>query len=160
MKSKNLVFSFVFAAFLTSSIPSGSHTLEIGSEAPSLTLSANADKNLKPLEGEQILVNFWSASDPSSRIANRTLSQLADSENHKSTRFVSVCIDSDESIASEIVKIDRISDKVVSLDKDDVTSDVLEDFQTNTGCRSFLIDRFGNLKAIATSPTQIPEILS
>lgn len=160
MKSKSLVFSIIFAAFLTSSIPSGSHALEIGAEAPSITLSANAEKFPDTPDGKQVLVNFWSASDPSSRIANRTLSQLAESGNYNSTRFVSVCIDSDKSIAGEIVKIDRISPNVISLDRDDITPDVLKDFQTDTGCRSFLIDRFGNLKAIASSPAQIPGILS
>jgi len=160
VKSKNLVFSFVFAAFLTSSIPSGSHTIEIGSEAPSITLSANADRVLDSLDGKQVLVNFWSASDPSSRIANRALSRLADSGRYTSTTFISICIDSDKSIANEIAKIDRISGNVISLDKDDITSGVLKDYQTNTGCRSFLIDSFGNLKAIATSPVEIPGILS
>ncbi|MDE6772134.1 MAG: peroxiredoxin family protein [Muribaculaceae bacterium] len=161
MKSKSLALSFFIATFfLSSAIPSGSHSLEIGSEAPSISLSPEAGKNIGSLDGKRVIVNFWSAEDPSSRIANRKLSRLAESDSFSDTRFVSVCIDSDKSIASEIARIDRISDNVVSLGKEDVTSDVLEDFQTATGCRTFIIDRFGILKQIIHSGSEIPDILS
>lgn len=141
-------------------MPLGSHTLEIGSEAPSITLSSSSTTTLDSLDGKQILVNFWSASDPSSRISNSRLSRIASSYADKDVKFVSICIDSDPALAQEIAGVDGISDNVLSLNASDVAEDVLTDYQIATGCRSFLIDAYGNLKAIATSPSELAEILS
>lgn len=84
-------------------------------------------------------------------MANRTISGVAESTDDNSLRFVSICIDDDSHLAEQIMRSDRISDKVISLNKDDISQDVLEDFQTAKGCRSFLIDSFGNLEAMAPS---------
>jgi hypothetical protein len=73
------------------------------------------------------------------------MARMAESDNH---RYISVCIDDDSSLASEIKQADSISEKVISLSKTDITPDVLKDFQVNTGCRSFTIDAYGNLSAI------------
>ncbi len=151
MKTKNIFLSVIIAAFLSSSIPYGSHSLEIGSEAPSLVLSSKSSADLAPLKGNKVLLNFWSASDAGSRMANRFISDAAESGKYPDTRFVSVCIDSDSALAAQIRKADRISGKVISLNSDEISNDVMEDFQTSKGCRSFLIDSFGNLEAIAPS---------
>lgn len=157
MKTKNFILSLTVAAFLTSAIPSGSHSLEIGAEAPAITLS-HAARSLGDFSGQEVIVNFWSAADPASRLANRQLSDLADSHD-ASLRCISICIDDDNDIAEEIAKIDRISSRVISLKASDVTPDVLSDFQTSRGCRAFRIDRFGRLKA-ATPAASFASILS
>jgi len=151
VKPKSLFFSIIIAAFLSSSIPYGSHSLKIGSEAPSITLSSSSSANLDRMKGRKVLLNFWSASDASSRLANREISRIAESGIYPDMCFVSICIDSDSSLAEEISKTDRISGKVISLKSTEVTDDVLADFQTSKGCRSFLIDSFGNLEAITSS---------
>lgn len=150
----------MFAAFLSSSIPSGSHELAIGSQAPAITLAQSSHFDSTSLKGSKILVNFWSASDPASRIANKTLSRMAMDQSIHDTRFISICIDEDSLLASEIAKIDGISEKVISLNRDDIAPDVLKDFQIQTGCRSYLIDSFGSLKAISSSPEMLNKILS
>lgn len=159
MKTKSIIFSVVIAAFLSSSIPTGSHRLEIGSEAPSLTLSPTSPATLESLKGKKIILNFWSASDASSRLANLRISELAESEANAGTAYVSVCIDKDPTLAKEIARIDKISDKVISLGLDDVVDDVITDYQTARGCRTFSIDAYGNLEAIAPA-SEISTILS
>ncbi len=159
MNSKNLFFSLVVAAFLSSSIPTGSHKLEIGHEAPSLTLSSSSSQSLNFLKGKRVVVNFWSASDAASRLANLRMSQLASASSSDATAYVSICIDKDPSLANEIMKVDHISDKVISLGSADIAPEVISDYQTAKGCRSFAIDSYGNLEAIAAA-SEISKILS
>lgn len=159
MKTKSIIFSFVIAAFLSSSIPSGSHSLEIGAEAPQITLSTSSADSVGQTNGKEIIVNFWSASDAMSRLANRRISMAASSDKSSDKEYISICIDSDKTLAKEIARIDGISDDVKSLFSDDVTSDVLSDYQTDKGCRTFVIDRYGNLKAIAET-SDVASILS
>lgn len=135
----------------------GSHKLEVGSEAPAITLSTNENLNLEYGQ-KYTIINFWSAFSPSSRLANHKLSNIA--EKDSSIACLSVCIDTDPSISKEIIEIDGISGKVTHLDLEDISYEVLEDYQTESGCRMFLIDQYGILKAIADSSEDISTILS
>lgn len=150
MKTKKLFLSLILsvsvAAFLSSSLPNGSHTLAIGEEAPALTLNSSAN-TLESLKGHYYVVNFWSASDAQSRINNRNLAKTK-KFNGRDVKVVSVNIDSDKSLAREIVKADKIGDDIISLSGSELSSDVLSDYQVSTGCRSFLIDPYGNLESI------------
>ncbi len=142
----SLILSVSVAAFLSSSLPNGSHTLAIGEEAPALTLNSSAN-TLESLKGHYYVVNFWSASDAQSRINNRNLAKTK-KFNGRDVKVVSVNIDSDKSLAREIVKADKIGDDIISLSGSELSSDVLSDYQVSTGCRSFLIDPYGNLESI------------
>ncbi len=160
MKTKSFFFSIVIAAFLSSSIPSGSHSLSIGNEAPAITLSQGAENLLQNLKGKKMVVNFWSTADASSRIANRELSMLAESGKFdEDTRFISICIDRDSSLSEEIVRLDGISDKVISLGLEHVSREVLDDYQTEKGCRAFHIDSYGILRNSVPS-RDVAEIIS
>ncbi|MDE6009336.1 MAG: peroxiredoxin family protein [Muribaculaceae bacterium] len=161
MKTKYLFLSLVFAAFLSSSIPAGSHSLMPGEEAPSLVLSANSKvKSLKELDGKYVVVNFWSSSDPESRIANSRLAKLADSLPSSKVKFVSICTDTDETLASEIIKADNLPSSAISLSHSDIDAEVAEDYQVATGNRSFLIDPFGNLVKISPSEEEVIKIVA
>jgi len=152
VKTKYLLLSVVFAAFLSSSMPQGSHSLEIGSEAPAIELSSDAViKNLDMLNGKYVLVNFWSAADARSRINNKRLADLSASLPADKIAFVSICTDTDTTIADEILKADNVPADIIYLSAADTTPQVTEDFQTETGLRSFLIDPFGNLSAVSPS---------
>lgn len=142
----SLILSVTVAAFLSSSLPNGSHSLAIGEEAPALSL--NTPSNLmESLKGEYYVVNFWSASDAQSRITNR---QLASSGkvNGRDVKVVSINVDEDSKLADEISKMDNIGEEVIRLSGKDVSSDVLDDYQVNSGCRAFLVDPYGHLESI------------
>lgn len=143
----SLILSVSVAAFLSSSLPNGSHTLAIGEEAPALTLNSSDNNELESLKGHYYVVNFWSASDAQSRINNRNLA-MTKKVNGRDVKVVSVNIDSDTSLAREIAKADKIGDDIISLSGSELSSDVLSDYQVSTGCRSFLIDPYGNLESI------------
>lgn len=143
----SLILSVTAAAFFTSSLPYGSHSLAIGEEAPQLTLSHGSPHTLDSLKGDYYVVNFWSAADPQSRINNKLLATNKKVNGHD-VKVVSVCIDEDLSLAAEILKADNISDEVINLSSTDLMAEVLKDYQVETGCRSFLIDPYGNLESI------------
>ncbi|MDE6578179.1 MAG: peroxiredoxin family protein [Muribaculaceae bacterium] len=159
MKTKYFFISLVFAAFLSSSIPAGNHSLEIGKEAPALSLS-NKSKSLADAEGKYVIVNFWSADDPDSRMANMKLSKFADSLPQSKVKFIGICTDADSSLSNEIMKADGIPFSAISLDASDITSQTAEDFQIATGNRSFLIDPFGNLVSVSPSEEEIKTIVA
>lgn len=139
----------------------GSHSLEIGKEAPSLTLSSDSRlNNLSDLDGKYVVINFWNPNDPTSRINNRRLADITSNLNSSKVKFVSVCTGENEALANEIMKVDNISDKTLSLSVKDFTPQVAEDFQINTGNRSFMIDPFGNLVSISPTEEAINSILS
>ncbi len=142
----SLILSVSVAAFLSSSLPNGSHTLAIGEEAPALSL-ATANNQLDSLKGQYYVVNFWSASDARSRVNNRNLA-VNKKMNGRDVKVVSINIDSDEALAREIAKADKIGNDVISLSGSDLASGVLDDYQVESGCRSFLIDPYGNLESI------------
>lgn len=150
----------MFAAFLSSSIPAGSHSLEQGKEAPAISLSSSSASSLDETDGKYVVVNFWSASDPQSRIANKRLSELTAQLPSSKIKFIGICVDKDATLSSEIMKADGIPASAISLGADDITSQVTEDYQTATGNRSFLIDPFGNLVSISPSEEKIKTVIS
>ena len=141
-------------------MPFGSHSLQIGEEAPLLTLSSTSEASaLDSLKGKYVLVNFWSATDPESRIANRQLSDLTSALPSSQIEFVSICTDRDPSLQAEIMAADGVENLHYSLTATDLTPSVFDDYQTSTGLRSFLIDPFGNLAAVSPSTSQITSII-
>lgn len=142
-------------------MPMGSHSLEIGKEAPALTLSSHSRLNdLSDLDGKYVVINFWNPNDPVSRINNRRLSDITSNLNSSKVKFVSICTGENDVLANEIMKVDNVSDKTISLSAKDFTPQITEDFQINTGNRSFMIDPFGNLVSISPTEEFINSILS
>lgn len=84
------------------------------------------------LKGKYVLVNFWSPSDPMSRIANKQLAMLSASLPSSQISHVSVCTDSDKVLQSEIMDADGIPSNTISLSANDLTPEVLNDFQIST----------------------------
>ena len=142
-------------------MPMGSHSLELGKEAPSVTLSSGSklsdDSNVK---GKYVVINFWSYTDPESRLNNKRLADYTSTLPSSKIKLVSICTDSDTSLINEIMKADGISSELTSLSAKDVTPDVIEDYQIKTGNRSFLIDPFGNLVSVSPSHAEIAGIIS
>lgn len=141
-------------------MPFGSHSLQEGEEAPLLILSPDSKATqFEALKGKYVVVNFWNPADPSSRIANRRLAALTSTLPSSQIRFVSICTDKDLTLQKEIMVNDSLPESVFHLSSQDLAPEVLEDYQTGSGCRSFLIDPFGNLQKINPSDTDIKMVL-
>lgn len=160
VKTKYLFSAIAIAAFLSSSMPMGSRSLEIGKEAPAITLSSTAKiDGLSSLEGKYVVVNFWSSNDPASRITNSHLAKLIKNLPQEKIRLVSVCVDGDQFISNEIMRADNLSDEALFLSINDLAPDVAVDFQISTGNRSFLMDPYNNLISISPSDQDIKAVI-
>ena len=141
-------------------MPFGSHSLREGEEAPLLILSTESNaSHINTLKGKYVVINFWSIKDPDSRIKNRRLADLTSTLPSSQICFVSICTDNDTTLKREIIETDGYPENTLSFSASDFAPEVLDDYQTNTGCRSFLIDPFGNLKKINPDENEITEVL-
>ena len=142
-------------------MPIGSHSLEIGKEAPLLTFSSSSGSLPMPsLKGKYVLVNFLEPVRPDVAHCKQTVGNAFCITPSSQISHVSVCTDSDKVLQSEIMDADGIPSNTISLSANDLTPEVLNDFQISTGHRSFLIDPFGNLTAILPSTEQIKSVIS
>lgn len=146
MNYKLLILSSTIALFLSSAVPSERHSLKIGEPIPRISLLSNSKLHSRTINPENAIINFWSVKDASSRVANLYLSKLAE-RGESNKRIISICLDNDRILASEIMTVDAISSKILSLNASEVSDDMLSDFQTSAGCRCFITDNFGNLEA-------------
>ena len=151
MKVKSLLLTALFTLTLSSFVPTGESRLELGRKAPEILLvdEFNEPSQLEFKEKHTIL-NFWSASDPLSRMRNRNLNNFV-SENGSLYDFISICIDKDPLIQNEIMRTDGIKDAGTYISSSQLYKDILKDYQTGKGLRCFLIDQNGILQAASTS---------
>ena len=123
---------------LTSAISTNNVPLEEGNQAPEIT-AFNANGNtlrLSELKGQDIIINFWSVKDAESRIKNVRLAREAESNGAK---YIGICVDSDKSLAQEVVRTDQISiDDLYFADEQ-----ICEEYQFSHGTRTVKIDPYG-----------------
>lgn len=144
MKFKNLFFSIIAAAFLSSAI-SVDKTNMIGKTAPKIeTISGkNVVVDGKP-DGKTKIVSFWSPKQPASRIANKNLSLKYDEKSSENVEFISICTDSDESLMKEVVKIDNLPEgKVLSYSQ--ISPRVFKDYDVQDSPKAFKISADGKI---------------
>lgn len=143
----SLTLSVSLVAFLSSYIPSATHSLEIGEQAPSLSFATDQDDSGDSLSDDHLLVIFWSAYDAESRLSCRRLADEVEKEGSK-MRLNAVNVDSDVVLAREIADSDGIASRMRVVMSSEVSPSVLADYQVSKGCRSFLIDPYGRLEKI------------
>ena len=137
-------------------MPIGKGDLEIGKEAPVFFNEEELDNHTFYSNDKNIILNFWSVSDPQSRIRNRELAQLVSSAENNDKILVSICVSEEKTLQEEILRIDGISSKnVISKNVDEIDANLYKDFQLESGLRSFLIDRHGILRKITPTKDDI-----
>lgn len=128
---------------LTSAMSVDNVPLEVGNQAPELSLisSDGRSEQIAQLKGENVIVNFWSVSDAESRISNIRLAKDAE---RIGARFISMCIDSDKSLAEEVMKADNLpAESRFFADEQTV-----DNYQLDKGVRTVKIDPYGIVAAI------------
>lgn len=144
-KLKTAVFAVatIGTVLLTSAVSTKNVPLEVGNQAPEISLSKSDGKTLmlSELKGSDVIVNFWSVNDAESRISNVRLSRDAE---RSGARYIGMCIDSDRQLAEEVMKADRIStENLYFADKE-----VNDEYQLSNGTRTVKIDPYGIVAAI------------
>ena len=141
MKFKSFIFAVVVTAFLSSYISTDSKLKE-GSTAPTIE-RVNGEK-LELKDGKEKLISFWSPKDASSRISNR---EFSNQFNQGDVEFISICIDSDEELAKEVLKCDGINAKE-HIAYSEVSKRVFKDYGVTDSPAAFLINGKGKIERI------------
>lgn len=105
MNIKHLFIALIAAAFLSSAIDT-KDALKEGGKAPEITYNDGSKENLK--DGKLRLINLWSPKDPLSRIENKELNDLVSRESLQNVEFISICTDSDDLLAKEVIAYDDL----------------------------------------------------
>ena len=143
LKIAGVLAAAVGLVWLTSAVSTKNVPLEVGNQAPEISISAHSGESvlLSDLKGENVIMNFWSVNDAESRIANVRLAREAEKSGAK---YIGMCIDSDRSLAEEVMKADRVStDHLYFADRQ-----VTDEYQLTKGTRTVKIDPYGIVAAI------------
>lgn len=143
LKSAGLLAGAVGLMVLTSAVSTKNVPLEVGNQAPEISISNSLGESvfLSDMKGENVIMNFWSVNDAESRISNVRLARDAE---RTGAKYVGICIDSDRQLAEEVMKADRVStDQLYFADRQ-----VTDEYQLAKGTRTVKIDPYGIVAAI------------
>lgn len=143
LKAAGFVVGLGSLVLLTSAVSTKNVPLEVGNQAPEISIS-NADGTtmmLSELKGKDVIVNFWSVKDAESRINNVRLSKEAE---RTGAKYIGMCIDSDRQLAKEVMKADKVSESNLYFADRQVT----DEYQLTKGTRTVKIDSYGIVAAI------------
>ena len=143
LKTAGIGVAALCTMLLTSAVSTKNVPLEVGNQAPEISLSS-CDGNtimLSDLKGDDVIVNFWSVNDAESRISNVRLARDAE---RSGARYIGMCIDSDRQLAEEVMKADNISTEHLYF----ADREVNDEYQLSRGTRTVKIDPYGIVAAI------------
>ena len=143
LKSTGILAAVVGTLWLTSAVSTKNMPLEVGNQAPEISITALSGESrlLSEMKGEDVIVNFWSVKDAESRISNIRLAKEAE---RSGAKYIAMCIDSDRQLAEEVMKSDRISTDYLYFADRQVT----DEYQLASGTRTVKIDPYGIVAAI------------
>ncbi len=123
-----------------------------GFRAPAIEITDSAAGTPISFNGKWTLVNFWTSSDPVSRIAAGNYDDLArDIRSNTDFQLLSINVDPSEAIYSSIIEADGLSEGTqIHLDPREATR-IAEEYYLDRGCNSYLIDPSGRIRAVNPS---------
>ena len=143
LKSAGFLVAAIGLTLLTSAVSTKNVPLEVGNQAPEISISKadGTSMMLSELKGESVIVNFWSVKDAESRISNIRLAREAE---RTGAKYIGMCIDSDRQLAQEVMKVDNAGvDNLYFADRQ-----VTDEYQLSKGTRTVKIDPYGIVAAI------------
>ena len=143
LKSAGVLVAAVGTLWLTSAVSTKNVPLEVGNQAPEISITGSNGESLllSSLKGDDVIVNFWSVKDAESRISNVRLSREAEKTGAK---YIGMCIDSDRKLAAEVMKADKVpTDNLYFADRQ-----VTDEYQLSKGTRTVKIEPYGIVDAI------------
>ena len=134
---------------LTSAYYSAPADSRIGYKAPALILG-NDNNGLSPLQqhrGENVLLTFWTSSDPQSRLEDKRYDWLSRQQGVRYTH-VSVNLDRSVSVFNSIVALDSLDRSTHYAVSPEVQESVIQSWRLEEGFHSFLLDPEGRIIAV------------
>lgn len=131
-----------------------------GMKAPSFEVVATDGSTVSSsdLRGRYVIVNFWASGDASSRIAANRYDSYVESVGEEQVCLVSVNIDRNQRLVSEIVRHDGLNGESQFFVQPEKTSELIRKFDMGKGLRSFLIDPEGKIVAVNPSDADLRQL--
>lgn len=170
---KTIILLVIAIAVITLSIVSyndrADRELE-GSAAPELNLPAletgAPGLSLADLKGQYVVVSFWSAADPASRMRNMDYENIVNkidsglTRDHEPLAFVSVNFDSSGSLVSEIAAIDGLDPASIARAEGASARRLIDEYNLDDGFDAFLVDPSGRIVGRNPSEEELLEAVS
>ena len=151
----------LFALFALILISVSAHSGRIvraaeGYRAPAIEISDSTAGSEITFNGKWTLVNFWTSSDPVSRIAAGNYDDLArEMQVNPDFQLLSINVDRSAAIYNAIVAADGLSEGTqIHLTPEEVER-VAADYYLDRGCNSYLIDPTGKVRAVNPSAERV-----
>lgn len=132
-----------------------------GDLAPRIeSLGGESDFSFQNHSGRYTLLNFWAAYDAESRARNVQLWNEINKLSSDKVAMYSVSFDEKESIFTETVKADRLSNTKQFHEELGKKSELYGKFNLKKGLKNYLIDDKGVIIAENVTPDKLTEILN
>lgn len=157
-----IIAFFVVLVSTVSSRSASVYHASKGFEVPQLTLISDADSSvteLGSLRGRYVIVNFWAASDASSRIAAHDFDRLAANLPAERLSLIQVNLDQSKRLVREIVRRDNLNASYLFTPAAEDAARVEEVFNLESGLQSYLIDPSGKVVAVNPDPALVEKLV-
>ena len=143
LKTAGILAGATGMMMLTSAISNDNVPLEVGNQAPEISISKADGKSIRlsELKGESVIVNFWSVKDAESRISNIRLAREAE---RNGVKYIGMCLDDDRQLAEEVMRADNMSESTQYF----ADRQIKEAYLDGSNVRTVKIDPYGIVAAI------------
>lgn len=153
MKKWSLIPALAALIFFSSADSDIRPQAGIGLPAPALSLSRDGSvASLEAHSGRYVILSFWSAASPASRIANTRLDRMASSLAASGVDVISVCTDSDRALFGQLVTVDSLDPSRQYHYTDSQLPTIVEDYSLDSASCLYLVAPDGTLVARSADP--------
>ena len=129
--------------------------IQPGNLAPEINLQGvNFDGN------EYVLVQFWAAYDPQSRVENSQMYNAISQSKVNNLRMISISFDENQAVFEGVVKADRLDEASQFNEPLGQKSPIFKTYRLKAGFNNCLIDSKGVIVAKNLSPTEVFKLVS
>ena len=128
--------------------------IQPGNLAPEINL-----QDISLSENDYVLVQFWAAYDPQSRVKNCQMHNVISQSKVTNLQFISISFDENQAVFQGVIKADRLDETTQFNEPTGKRSQIFENYRLKAGFNNWLIDSNGVIVAKNVSPTEILEMI-
>ncbi|MDL2223815.1 thioredoxin family protein [Bacteroidales bacterium OttesenSCG-928-M06] len=128
--------------------------IQPGSLAPEINL-----QGIDLLNKDYVLVQFWAAYDPQSRVMNTRMHNVISLSEATNIQFVSISLDESPAVFKGVLKADQLDESTQFNDPRGKNSELYKKFRLQSGFNNWLIDSDGMIVARNISPSEILKLI-
>ncbi|MDR0866169.1 MAG: thioredoxin family protein [Candidatus Symbiothrix sp.] len=102
-----------------------------------------------------VLVQFWAAYDPQSRVENTRMHNVISQLRTKNVQLVSISLDENSSVFQGVIKTDHLDEATQFNEPGGKNSEIFKQYRLKAGFNNWLIDSNGVIVAKNVSPAEI-----